>query len=44
MAPTEDELKQLLEDFPLAEDYVNYPLDMDEKARIEKDDDAFLCL
>lgn len=44
VAPTDDELKQLLEDFPLAEDYLNYPLDMDEKARIEKDDDAFFVL
>lgn len=44
VAPSESELKYLLDEFPIAEDYINYPLDIDEKARIERDEDAFFML
>jgi magnesium transporter len=44
VAPDDNEIKTLLETFPIAEDYINYPLDIDEKSRIEKDDDAFFVL
>lgn len=37
-------MKYLLDEFPIAEDYINYPLDIDEKARIERDEDAFFML
>jgi magnesium transporter len=42
--PSEEDLVYLQTEFPIAEDYINYPLDMDEKARIERDDDAFFML
>ena len=32
VAPTDDEIKSLLDDFPITEDYISYPLDVDEKA------------
>lgn len=44
VSPSDEELKYLLAEFPIAEDYINYPLDMDEKARIERDEDAFFML
>ncbi|MFN5317244.1 MAG: magnesium transporter CorA family protein [Bacteroidia bacterium] len=42
--PTEDELSWLLQQFPFSEEYLNDPLDIDEKARAERDDDVLFTL
>jgi len=42
--PTEDELQQLIQDFPFTEEYLHDPLDIDEKARAERDEDVLFTL
>lgn len=43
-APTDRELAELQTEFPELEDYLGYALDVDEKARIEKDEDILFIL
>lgn len=42
--PTEDELNWLLKEFPFTEEYLYDPLDTDEKARAERDEDVLFTL
>lgn len=42
--PTEAELNWLLETFPFTEEYLQDPLDIDEKARAERDEDVLFTL
>jgi len=42
--PTEDELSFLLREFPFTEEYLYDPLDIDEKARAERDEDVLFTL
>jgi len=42
--PTEDELAFLLKEFPFTEEYLYDPLDIDEKARAERDEDVLFTL
>jgi magnesium transporter len=42
--PTEEELGFLLKEFPFTEEYLYDPLDIDEKARAERDEDVLFTL
>ena len=42
--PTEDELNWLIKEFPFTEEYLHDPLDIDEKARAERDEDVLFTL
>lgn len=42
--PTEEEIAWIIEEFPFAEPYVYDPLDLDEKARAERDEDVLFTL
>ena len=42
--PSEEELQQLIQDFPFTEEYLHDPLDIDEKARAERDEDVLFTL
>jgi magnesium transporter len=42
--PTEEELSFLLKEFPFTEEYLYDPLDIDEKARAERDEDVLFTL
>lgn len=42
--PTEDELNWLIKEFPFTEEYLYDPLDIDEKARAERDEDVLFTL
>jgi magnesium transporter len=42
--PTEEELAWLVKEFPFTEEYLYDPLDIDEKARAEKDEDVLFTL
>jgi len=42
--PTEDELNWLVKEFPFTEEYLYDPLDIDEKARAERDEDVLFTL
>ena len=44
VAPTDQEVRQLIDEHEIPDDFVTYPLDIDEKARIEKDENAFFLL
>lgn len=42
--PTDDEIRWVSDNMPFAEEYVNDPLDVDEKARAERDEDVLFTL
>jgi len=42
--PTPEELNELREKLPFSDEYLNDPLDVDEKARVERDEDVLFVL
>lgn len=44
IGPVEEDMALLISEFPELEDYLGYALDMDEKARIEKEEDLLFIL
>ena len=44
VSPTEEEIKEVCEKVRIEEDFIRYPLDYEEKARIDEEDDSVLFI